>query len=237
MANLFSAIHFPLFTPLFKRMLCQKTQSNERLPIQHPIRRAQQQVQQQAQGFSPLVALRQSGFTLIELVVTIVIITVLAIVAAPKLINLARDANIAQLHQLAAQIQSQNKLAYNKSSIDDISHLEGCSYQCNGHPNWDVLAGEFFIGVSGTRLYVSLGYPLPPLASGVEANYRAVFGLPEEDYAFTAVMPHQAATAIVPIKWQDKLAKIRNGTFECHVEYSSPTNIREYSVKVFSKDC
>ncbi|MCL1137369.1 pilus assembly FimT family protein [Shewanella pneumatophori] len=179
------------------------------------------------------------GFTLIELVFVIIIVAILSIVALPKLINLDRDAHIAQLNSIAASISAQNQLTYSKSAIAHIEHLEGCSYACGNHPNWDIRQGEYFIDASATRLYVSMGYPLPPLTSSatVNNNYRTVFGLPSTEFDFTSVTRHLSATAIVPIKWSEKLNDIKNGIFECHVEYSSPTSIRNYSVKVFTKDC
>lgn len=180
---------------------------------------------------------KNKGFTLIELVVVIVILGIIAVLAAPKFVGLSRDAKIAQLQSLAGEISSQNQLVYSKSALDNIEQLEGCSYQCGGHPNWDVMAGEFFVDVSGTRLYVSLGYPLPPLSSTAGPNYRQAFGLAESDFAFTTVTPHQSATAIVPTQWSDKLSDIRSGSFQCHVEYSSPTSVRSYGVKAYTKDC
>ncbi|ABZ76813.1 hypothetical protein Shal_2254 [Shewanella halifaxensis HAW-EB4] len=182
---------------------------------------------------------KSSGFTLIELVVVIVILGIIAVVAASKFVNFNRDAQVAQLDNLATDLSGQNQLVYSKSAIDNIEQLKGCTYQCGGHENWDVLVGEYFVDVSGTRLYVSLGYPLPPLSSSdvVNQNYRSAFGLPESEFVFTSVPRHVSATAIVPIKWQDKLTDINTGKFECHVEYSSPTAIRDYSVRVYDKDC
>ncbi|MGS0693412.1 prepilin-type N-terminal cleavage/methylation domain-containing protein [Shewanella sp. 0m-4] len=182
---------------------------------------------------------KDSGFTLIELVVVIVIMGIISVVATSKFIDFSRDAQVTQLQGIAAELSALNQLVYSKSTIDNIERLKGCSYQCGGNENWDVLVGEYFVDVSGTRLYVSLGYPLAPLSSSdiVNQNYRIAFGLPASEFVFTSVPRHISATAIVPIKWQEKLSDITAGKFECHVEYSSPTLIRDYSVRVYDKDC
>ncbi|MDR8523917.1 prepilin-type N-terminal cleavage/methylation domain-containing protein [Shewanella fidelis] len=179
------------------------------------------------------------GFTLIELVIVILIVAIISVIALPKFLKFDRDAQISQLEAIAASIHAQNQITYSKSAIANIEALEGCSFACGNHPYWDITQGEYFIDASGTRLYVSMGYPLPPLTSNatVNNNYRTVFGLPSSDYLFTSVTRHSSATAIVPIKWQEKLNQIKDGNFECHVEYSSPTSIRKYSVKAFTKDC
>lgn len=179
------------------------------------------------------------GFTLIELVMVLLIVAIISVIALPKFLQFDRDAQISQLEAIAASIHAQNQITFSKSAIANIEALEGCSFACGHHPNWDITEGEYFIDASGTRLYVSMGYPLPPLTSSetVNNNYRTVFGLPSSKFTLTSVTRHLSATAIVPIKWQEKLNDIKNGNFECHVEYSSPTTIRKYSVKAFTKDC
>ncbi len=60
---------------------------------------------------------RQSGFTLIELVVVIVILGILAATAAPKFMNLQGDARIASLKGLEGAVKSAVNLTYSKAIL------------------------------------------------------------------------------------------------------------------------
>lgn len=61
---------------------------------------------------------RNSGFTLIELVVVIVILGVLAVTAAPRFLNLSSEANRSAIEGLQAALQGASNLAHSKSLID-----------------------------------------------------------------------------------------------------------------------
>ncbi|ARD21262.1 type II secretion system protein [Shewanella japonica] len=74
----------------------------------------------------------QRGFTLIELVVVIIILGVLAVVAAPKFLNLKTDAVTANLQSLQASLQSANSLVYSKAAIDSQTSLESGEVEVNG---------------------------------------------------------------------------------------------------------
>ncbi|MCL1065769.1 prepilin-type N-terminal cleavage/methylation domain-containing protein [Shewanella olleyana] len=88
---------------------------------------------------------KQGGFTLIELVVVIIILGILAVVAAPKFINLQGDARVSSLSGMKAAIQSGNTLVYSKAS------LAGIEKDANGT--------DLDIGTGGD-LYTAYGYAL-----------------------------------------------------------------------------
>ncbi|MCK8046439.1 type II secretion system GspH family protein [Shewanella sp. 1CM18E] len=178
------------------------------------------------------------GYTLIELVTVVVILAIIAVFTLPKLLDIGQNAQIAQLQDVAAKVDAQNKIIYTKTAIESINELSGCSL-FNKHPNCNRLFGEYFIDVSGTKVYVSNGYPLAPIKLNniINNNYRKAFGLSEEDFLITNVYKRSGSAAIVPAKWQDKLGQIRSGKFECHVEYRSPTRRHEYAVTTYTRDC
>lgn len=63
------------------------------------------------------------GFTLIELIIVIVILGVLAITAAPRFIDITRDAKIASLNGIATQLNSAIDLVQAKARLRGLRPL------------------------------------------------------------------------------------------------------------------
>ncbi|MBV7316138.1 type II secretion system protein [Shewanella sp. NIFS-20-20] len=71
----------------------------------------------QGSGTQPNHPRQSQGFTLIELVVVIIILGILAVTAAPKFLNLQRDAKISALEGAKASLDGANKLVYSKAVL------------------------------------------------------------------------------------------------------------------------
>ena len=107
---------------------------------------------------SKLIKLRQSqGFTLIELVVVIIILGILAVVAAPKFINLQSDAKISTVNGIKAAIRAAADMTYFRASIDGVEKSDRSEVTINGY-----------------RIELKYGYPEAKVGSSGNGG-----GLPE----------------------------------------------------------
>lgn len=67
----------------------------------------------------------QSGFTLIELIIVIVILGILATTAAPKFVNLAQDGKAANLHAISGAMASSLKMVFAKAQLSGQTEGDG----------------------------------------------------------------------------------------------------------------
>lgn len=108
---------------------------------------------------------RQSGFTLIELVVVIVILGILAATAAPKFMNLQSDARISALNGLKASVKSASAMIYSKAILagkeKDASGKKVCA---NGPESTETSACT-------DEITIAYGYPTAD-AAGIIATLQ-----------------------------------------------------------------
>lgn len=129
---------------------------------------------------------KQSGFTLIELVIVIIILGILAVTAAPKFLNLQDDARLAAANGVKASLQSSPQLVYSKAAIQGIESSSGA------------------VSVAGTTVDTSFGYPVNADAgktvaldgwSGAMSGTIATFKPSNEPNSKCAVTYNNAITA------------------------------------------
>jgi len=68
---------------------------------------------------------KQTGFTLIELVMVIVILGILSAVALPKFVNLGTDARVAAMKAVEGSMRSANSIIYAKAAIANQMAVAG----------------------------------------------------------------------------------------------------------------
>ncbi|CAH0541576.1 type II secretion system protein [Vibrio marisflavi] len=110
---------------------------------------------------------KQSGFTLIELVVVIVILGILAVTAAPKFLNLQGDAREASLQGLKGAIDGAAGIVYGKAAIEGLETSAAATTSDNiavvyGYPSGTGilsavtgLSNDWASGVSGTSRVIT----------------------------------------------------------------------------------
>ena len=120
--------------------------------------------------------LRQSGFTLIELVVVIVILGILAVIAVPEFIDLSTDAKTAAVNGIAGALSSANAINYaarteNGAKGIAVTNCTSLSSALNGGlpSNYAITTATIAAGVTTS---CTLTYT-PASGSAVTASFTA----------------------------------------------------------------
>ena len=107
---------------------------------------------------------KTKGFTLIELIIVIVIIGILAVTAAPKLLNIQKDAQAGVLKGLKSALVASSDIVYAKSLLEGVEGRADTTLS------------------SGIR--VRYGYPY-----ATQTNLKLVADFTEDDWKLTGSAP------------------------------------------------
>ena len=112
---------------------------------------------------------KSKGFTLIELIIVIVVLGILAVTAAPKLLNIQKDSQMGALEGLKSALLSSSDIVYAKSLIEGVQNDADTTLE------------------SGIR--VRYGYPY-----ATQTNLKLVIDFTEDDWKLTGSAPEVTFT-------------------------------------------
>ena len=138
---------------------------------------------------------RQSGFTLLELVIVIVVLGILAALAIPRFISLQREARIAVVDSLFNSLRSGTNVVYAKSAAAGLSDVPTSSVDIDGPT------------VPGGAIGTNFGYPQAEFA-----DINLLFDNLSARYNFSTGGAAPGSTVVINL----------DGIPTCAVTYVSP---------------
>jgi prepilin-type N-terminal cleavage/methylation domain-containing protein len=91
---------------------------------------------------------KQLGFTLIELIIVIVILGILAVVAAPRFIDISSESKVSGLQALKGALVSSNQIIYGKALIQGLTDQASANVQLS--PNESVAIQYGYLSYDGS---------------------------------------------------------------------------------------
>ncbi|WP_375753716.1 type II secretion system protein [Vibrio sp. HN007] len=153
---------------------------------------------------------KQSGFTLIEMVVVIVIVGILSATAAPKFLNLQSDARVSTLKGAEGAIRAADNIVFGKAAIKGIDReLDG------------------IVKVGDTKIKTKYGHIVTNkknITKGVELSGYSVLDIKDnQSHQYTVV-------TLDSIKWDAD-------NTECHVEIRQDSDTGKLECKQVTNGC
>lgn len=165
---------------------------------------------------------RQSGFTLIELVVVIVILGILAATAAPKFMNLQGDARASALNGLKGSVKSAVSMVYSKAILKGIEK-EGTGKVCASSSDLsatscadeiDVVYGRPAASATGILKALDIEIPTTPITSLDAVDHEKDWTFKVDDDGNIIIMGSSSTVAL----------DTQTATGGCNLTYTQSAN-------------
>ncbi|MCL1038161.1 prepilin-type N-terminal cleavage/methylation domain-containing protein [Shewanella submarina] len=105
--------------------------------------------------------IKAKGFTLIELVITLIILAIVGVIALPKFISFTEESHVAKLQEVKANMQQSVDFAHQRWLLNGhpggMNDLEGFAHDAEGNPQLDMSAQGYPLGVNKNN---PMGAPL-----------------------------------------------------------------------------
>ncbi|WP_318515348.1 type II secretion system protein [Photobacterium leiognathi] len=172
--------------------------------------------------------MKKNGFTLIELVVVIVILGILAVVAAPKFMNLQVDARNASLKGLEGSLKSALGVGYSKLAMNGLENSPYVTTRDKGDGESDKYTFSANVGIPGCSKEAACtfyyGYP-----EATEETFKRLLANMDSDWAMVRDDSHLLFTFSQFTKKAD--VADASGDFplvmnrdNCFITYTPPTS-------------
>lgn len=159
---------------------------------------------------------KSSGFTLIELVVVIVILGILAATAAPKFMDLQKDARVSALNGLMGAMKSANSMVYSKAILAGQDTIDPGIICSNSEPCSKDKDGVYGV-YTDNAVKLKYGHPAADKDGIVKALQDDIVEYSATEVGDWVYLQKDQWIRIYPAVFKDS-----TNTTECYVQYTAP---------------